>query len=115
MSPIRYPPTREPADVAVGAGRGQSLVEFALVFPFFIVILFGVIEFAFALNAVLSIDFAIARGGPDRRRGRQRRATPTARSSARSSDSIAAPADERPDHRGPDLQVRQPTATRSAR
>jgi Flp pilus assembly protein TadG len=38
--------------------RGQSLAEFALVFPFFAVILFGVIEFAFVFNAVLSIDFA---------------------------------------------------------
>ncbi len=38
--------------------RGQSLAEFALVFPFFMIILFGVIEFAFVLNAVLSIDFA---------------------------------------------------------
>jgi len=38
--------------------RGQSLAEFALVFPFFLVILFGVIEFAFVFNAYLSIDFA---------------------------------------------------------
>lgn len=38
--------------------RGQSLVEFALVFPFFMVIMLGIIEFAFALNAVLAIDFA---------------------------------------------------------
>ena len=38
--------------------RGQSLAEFALVFPFFILILFGVIEFAFVFNASLSIEFA---------------------------------------------------------
>jgi hypothetical protein len=38
--------------------RGQSLAEFALVFPFFMVILFGVIEFAFVLNASLSVEFA---------------------------------------------------------
>jgi Flp pilus assembly protein TadG len=38
--------------------RGQSLAEFALVFPFFIIILFGVIEFAFVFNASLSIEFA---------------------------------------------------------
>ena len=37
--------------------EGQSLAEFALVFPFFLIVLFGVIEFAFALNAYLSIDF----------------------------------------------------------
>lgn len=40
------------------SGRGQSLVEFSLVFPFFLILLFSVIEFAFALNAVLSVDFA---------------------------------------------------------
>ena len=38
--------------------RGQSLVEFSLVFPFFLILLFSVIEFAFALNALLSVDFA---------------------------------------------------------
>jgi Flp pilus assembly protein TadG len=40
------------------ASRGQTLVEFALVFPFFMVVLLAVIEFSFALNAVLAIDFA---------------------------------------------------------
>jgi len=40
------------------ASRGQTLVEFALVFPFFLVILLAIIEFAFVLNAVLAIDFA---------------------------------------------------------
>ncbi len=40
------------------SGRGQTLVEFSLVFPFFIILLFSVIEFAFALNAMLSVDFA---------------------------------------------------------
>ena len=51
---------------AQGAGQGrrsrrsggQSLVEFSLVFPFFIILLFSVIEFSFALNALLSVDFA---------------------------------------------------------
>ena len=38
--------------------EGQSLVEFALVFPIFLILLFGVIEFAFTMNAYLSIDFA---------------------------------------------------------
>jgi Flp pilus assembly protein TadG len=37
--------------------EGQSLAEFALVFPFFLIVLFGIIEFGFALNAYLSIDF----------------------------------------------------------
>jgi Flp pilus assembly protein TadG len=37
---------------------GQSLVEFALVVPLFMVILMAVIEFAFLLNGQLSINFA---------------------------------------------------------
>ena len=39
-------------------GRGQSLVEFALVVPLFVLLLVGIIEFAFALNAVLAVNFA---------------------------------------------------------
>ena len=39
-------------------GGGQSLVEFALVFPLFIVLVMSVIEFAFAFNANLSLAFA---------------------------------------------------------
>ena len=38
--------------------RGQTLVEFALVFPLFIVLLLGVVEFAFMFNATLAINFA---------------------------------------------------------
>src|SRR5664279_1461078 len=38
--------------------RGQSLVEFALVFPLFWVVLVALIEFAFVFNAVLSVSFA---------------------------------------------------------
>jgi hypothetical protein len=37
---------------------GQGLVEFALVIPLFLVLLIGVFEFAFALNADLSINYA---------------------------------------------------------
>jgi Flp pilus assembly protein TadG len=37
---------------------GQSLVEFALVFPIFFTILLGIVEFAFAFNAILSVNFA---------------------------------------------------------
>jgi Flp pilus assembly protein TadG len=36
--------------------RGQALVEFALVFPIYIVLLLGTIEFAFVFNAVLSAN-----------------------------------------------------------
>ncbi len=38
--------------------RGQSLVEFALVFPIFFVLLMGMIEFGLVFNALLSINFA---------------------------------------------------------
>jgi Flp pilus assembly protein TadG len=37
---------------------GQALVEFALVVPLFVVLLIGIIEFGFALNAVLATNFA---------------------------------------------------------
>jgi Flp pilus assembly protein TadG len=48
--------TRSPA--IRGRREGQALVEFSLVIPLFVVLLVGIIEFAFALNAVLSIGFA---------------------------------------------------------
>jgi Flp pilus assembly protein TadG len=38
--------------------RGQSLVEFALTIPIFFALLIGLIEFGFALNAVLSANYA---------------------------------------------------------
>ena len=41
-----------------GRTGGQSLVEFALVFPLFILLVMSVIEFAFAFNANLAIAFA---------------------------------------------------------
>ncbi|HEY7590572.1 MAG TPA: TadE/TadG family type IV pilus assembly protein [Candidatus Limnocylindrales bacterium] len=37
---------------------GQSLVEFALVIPLFLVVFVGLIEFALVLNAVMSINYA---------------------------------------------------------
>ena len=37
---------------------GQSLVEFALVFPMFFILFLGFIEFAFAFNAILGVNFA---------------------------------------------------------
>lgn len=37
---------------------GQGLVEFALVVPVFLVLLMGVLEFGFLLNALLAINFA---------------------------------------------------------
>lgn len=41
-----------------GRSAGQTLVEFALVFPLFFVLLLGVIEFAFAFNAILGVNYA---------------------------------------------------------
>lgn len=38
--------------------KGQSLVEFALVFPLFFTLFLGIIEFAFAFNAILAVNFA---------------------------------------------------------
>jgi Flp pilus assembly protein TadG len=38
--------------------RGQSLVEFALIFPLFFTLFLGIIEFSFAFNAILSVNFA---------------------------------------------------------
>lgn len=39
-------------------GRGQALVEFALAFPIFMMLLMGIIEFAFMFNAQLSLNYA---------------------------------------------------------
>lgn len=39
-------------------GRGQSLVEFSLVLPVFMLIIIGMIEFAFAFHGLLAINFA---------------------------------------------------------
>ncbi len=44
------------------AARGQTLVEFALVIPVFLMVLMGVLEFAFMFNAVLSADYATRDG-----------------------------------------------------
>lgn len=37
---------------------GQTLVEFALVFPIFLTLLLGLIEFAFVFNGILAVQFA---------------------------------------------------------
>jgi Flp pilus assembly protein TadG len=41
-----------------GRSSGQTLVEFALMFPVFITLFFGMIEFGFMFNAQLSLNFA---------------------------------------------------------
>jgi hypothetical protein len=38
--------------------RGQSLVEFAIVFPLFVALVLGLIEFGFMFNAALAVNFA---------------------------------------------------------
>jgi Flp pilus assembly protein TadG len=38
-------------------GGGQTLVEFALILPLFMVLLMGIIEFAFMFNATLAVNF----------------------------------------------------------
>ena len=50
--------SRSSAASAAGSSRGQSLVEFALVFPIFIMMLMGFLEFAFVFHALLSIGHA---------------------------------------------------------
>ncbi len=50
---------RRRTDRARNAGRrGQSLVEFALVFPIFFTLLIAIIEFSMVYNAQLSVNFA---------------------------------------------------------
>jgi TadE-like protein len=56
----RSEPTRDPRPRR--PGRGQTLVEFALVFPLFIMLLLGLIEFGFVFNAMLAVNFG-ARDG----------------------------------------------------
>jgi Flp pilus assembly protein TadG len=41
---------------------GQGLVEFVLVFPIMVVLIMGFIEFAFAFNALLSMNYATRNG-----------------------------------------------------
>ena len=43
---------------ARGRTRGQSLVEFSLIIPIFLVLLLGLIEFGFMFNAVLTANYA---------------------------------------------------------
>jgi hypothetical protein len=62
----RYLPVRARARLAADhaevqrpdSERGQALVEFALVFPIFILLIVGLIEFSLAFNALLSVNFA---------------------------------------------------------
>ncbi len=53
------PRTRQTARRRSRSGAsGQSLVEFALVFPLFLTLILSTIEFAFVFNAILAVQFA---------------------------------------------------------
>lgn len=45
-----------------GRSRGQALVEFALVFPLFIVLTLFIVEFAFVFSALLGVNYASRNG-----------------------------------------------------
>jgi Flp pilus assembly protein TadG len=51
---------RRRGDRAAGRGRdaGQTLVEFAFVFPLFIMLIFAIIEFTFVFSGMLGISYA---------------------------------------------------------
>ncbi len=53
----RFPLHRRTSQGRAGR-RGQSLVEFALVFPIFFTLLIAIIEFSLVYNAQLSVNFA---------------------------------------------------------
>lgn len=50
MTVRRGPPT--------SSDGGQALIEFALVLPFFLLLVFGLVEFSFMLNASSSLNYA---------------------------------------------------------
>ena len=54
----RWRTTGTSVDGKAGARRGQTLVEFALVFPLFFTLVLGLIEFGFVFNATLSVNYA---------------------------------------------------------
>ena len=43
-------------------GAGQSLVEFALVVPIFVLLMMGVLEFGFLYNNILTVQYAARQG-----------------------------------------------------
>jgi Flp pilus assembly protein TadG len=51
-------PKPHPSRRRSGRGRGQALVEFALILVPFMVLVMGIIEFAFMFNATLAVNFA---------------------------------------------------------
>ncbi len=57
-SPRRYLPTRTWFTRSSGRSRGQALVEFALVAPLFLMLLFGVVEYSLINASVGAYNFA---------------------------------------------------------
>jgi len=45
-----------------GSSRGQTLVEFAIVFPFIVIFLFGIIDFGLMLNRRITLEHAVREG-----------------------------------------------------
>ncbi len=58
LSPRRYLPMRRWFMRASGRSRGQALVEFALVVPLFLMLLFGVVEYSLINASVGAYNFA---------------------------------------------------------
>lgn len=54
--------TPSPLPRARGEERGQALVEFALVLPLFVTLLFGIIQFGIAFNHYLVLTDAVRAG-----------------------------------------------------
>ncbi len=118
-------PVSRPAspDRPPSRSRGQSLVEFAVSVPVFVMLLFGMLEFGFAFSHNLTLEYATREGArtgrrPGSRHGRTSRAPrSTTRSSPRSSVSSPAPA-RRSTSAGsasPDLPGERRPAARPAR
>ena len=51
-------PARSRRSRHAGGARGQAVVEFSLVLPLFLTVMLGIIEFGFAFNSVLAVNFA---------------------------------------------------------
>ncbi len=45
-------------EITISSERGQALVEFAIVLPVLLLLLFGLVEFAFVLNASSTVNYA---------------------------------------------------------
>lgn len=55
---MRVPVRRAKAGAPRGRQGGQSLVEFALLVPLFLLLMMGLVEFALAFNALLNTNYA---------------------------------------------------------